>query len=118
METETSIILSLTIYKIISLIVGLTSIYLGYKLFVLGVWGQAGDMNAKFGDNTLILKNAAPGTFFALFGAIIISFTIFKGLEFNKYGTPLGQGNEPNFEILDVTNLPDEPPALPDEPPS
>ena len=30
----------------------------------------------------LVLKNAAPGTFFALFGVLIVLFTLYKGLEF------------------------------------
>lgn len=32
---------------------------------------------------TLSLQNAAPGTFFALFGTVVIGFTVFRGLKFD-----------------------------------
>ena len=57
---------------------------MGFRLFMAGIWGQAGDLNAQFGDNKIVLKKAAPGTFFALFGTVIIVFTLYKGLEFNQ----------------------------------
>ncbi|WP_206512315.1 hypothetical protein [Colwellia sp. Arc7-635] len=44
--------------------------------------GDAGSAEGSFGDNKIIVKKAAPGTFFALFGAIVICVTIFKGLDF------------------------------------
>ena len=84
MSEEMGIIISLTLYKTVSLFVGLTICYLGFKLFMSGIWGHAGDFKAEYGDNKLVLKSAAPGTFFALFGAMIIAFTVWKGLEFNK----------------------------------
>jgi len=71
------------LYKIISLLVGLVSIVLGYRLFVLGVLGPLAALEAGKGSVFLTLKNAAPGsTFFALFGASIIALTIYKGLNF------------------------------------
>ncbi|MBC8756348.1 hypothetical protein H2O64_16860 [Kordia sp. YSTF-M3] len=85
------------------------SIYLGYKLFAKGIWGQAGDLDIKFKDNQLILKKAAPGTFFALFGAIIISVTIWKGLDFTKYADSNTNKNT-EIEQLDSQDLPDESP--------
>jgi len=85
MDIETQIIISLSSYKIISLLVGLALSYMGYRLFMAGIWGNAGNMESNFGNNKIILKNAAPGTFFVLFGTIIISFTIYKGLEFDQY---------------------------------
>lgn len=100
MTVENSIIISLTLYKLVSLLVGLFSIYLGYRLFVKGVWGNSGNLDAEFKGNRLTLKNAAPGTFFALFGVVIISFTLWKGLEFNKY-TPHNSSNYQNGTRLD-----------------
>jgi len=60
---------------------------MGYQLFVKGIWGHAGDMEAGFGDNTLVLKKAAPGTFFVLCGAVIVAATIYKGLDFKNNTT-------------------------------
>ncbi|AKP50833.1 hypothetical protein [Cyclobacterium amurskyense] len=111
MEIENAIIISLTTYKITSLLVGLISIYMGYNLFIKGIWGQAGDLDMKFQDNRLILKKAAPGTFFALFGAIIISITLWKGLEFNKYSNSLESGSKKSDEFENkIQDLPDVPP--------
>jgi len=79
---------SLTVYKLISLAVGLAICYMGYKLFMSGVWGpkqgestSAGEIHAQFGDNRLLIKRAAPGTFFVVFGAAVLIFTIYKGLD-------------------------------------
>ncbi len=76
------ILLSITIYKTLSLIVGFGFGYLGYRLFISGVYEKAGELKAAWGDNRLILKQAAPGTFFSLFGAIIILITLLKGIDY------------------------------------
>lgn len=85
------IIYSLTIYKVASLGVGAILCFLGYRLFLAGVWGAAGDLEVKFRKNSLVLKSAAPGTFFALFGTVVIAFTIWKGLELERKGSPNGK---------------------------
>jgi hypothetical protein len=85
MEINTQIILSLTSYKISSLIIGGLFAYMGYRLFIAGIWGHAGELETEFGDNKIVLKKAAPGTFFALFGAIIIAITLYKGLDFKNF---------------------------------
>jgi hypothetical protein len=74
--------LAVFLYKIVSLLVGLAFAYMGYRLFMSSVWGQAGELDAQFGKNKILLKKAAPGTFFALFGAVVIALTIWKGLLF------------------------------------
>ena len=77
-------IVALLLYKIVSLFVGLFFAYMGYRLFMAGVWGHAGELDAHFGDNKVLLKKSAPGTFFALFGTVIVAFTIWKGLDFSR----------------------------------
>jgi hypothetical protein len=57
--------------------------YLGYKLFVQGVYERAGELKAAWGDKNLVLKQAAPGTFFALFGVAVIAISIFRGTGLN-----------------------------------
>jgi len=116
MDTEISIIISLTLYKLTSLLVGLASIYMGYLLFTKGIWGQAGALTAIFKNNKLILKNAAPGTFFALFGAVIISITLWIGVEFEKYKVPADdiQTNQTTNGNTEV-DLPSKPPKWKEE---
>lgn len=80
MELHTAQVLSLTLYKLTSLFTGLCLCYMGYRLFLAGIWGSAGDAKGEFGDIRIVIKRAAPGTFFVLMGAIVLGLTIFKGL--------------------------------------
>jgi hypothetical protein len=70
-------ILSIT-YEITILLAGSFFCYLGYNLFKLGLFEKAGDLKASWGDKHLILKQASPGIFFAVFGAIIIVVSVSK----------------------------------------
>ena len=64
MLTELVVIVAVSIYKISCLTVGSLFCVLGYHLFKSGAWGCAGDINTQFGNNSIVLKSAAPGTFF------------------------------------------------------
>jgi hypothetical protein len=59
---------------------------MGYRLFMTGIEKSAGVLEASAGTNAIRLSRAAPGTFFALFGAIIISVTIFQGFNVELSG--------------------------------
>ncbi len=109
MDTEISIIVSVTLFKISCLTIGLISIYFGYRLFLKGIWGQAGNLSGNFGNNKLVLKNGAPGTFFTLFGTVIIVATIWTGLEFTKQTTS-SPNNANTIETVEAPELPDNPP--------
>ena len=85
MDIKTQIVVSVTSYKIVSLLVGSAFAYMGYRLFISGIWGQAGNFETSFGDSKLVLRKAAPGTFFALFGAVIVSVTLYKGLDLKSH---------------------------------
>jgi len=109
-DIKTQIIISLTSYKITSLIVGVVFGYMGYRLFISGILGDAGQLEAANGDKKLTLKKAAPGTFFALFGAIIVSITLYKGLEFKDY---IDKGvTESYVEVIESAKdeMPNKPP--------
>ena len=68
--------------KLLPMIISLIAIYLGYKLFILGVTGKASlIINSKDISGQLI--NAAPGLFFAIGGFICLIFSIIKGARFN-----------------------------------
>lgn len=60
------------IWRLAVLTCGLVAVILGYKLFKLGFTVQ-GDLEAGISGQTIKLRNIAPGTFFALFGAAIIA---------------------------------------------
>ena len=106
MDVPETALLYVGIYKIISLLVGALFGYMGYKLFISGVWGDAGDLKAKFEDSVVVLKSAAPGTFFALFGTLIVLLTVFKGWKIdigNGYFATESIENDENY-------LPKDPP--------
>jgi hypothetical protein len=84
-EDDLAIISAVTLYKIFCLAVGSLFCWLGYRLFTLGVWGHAGDFDAKFKSTKLVLKSAAPGTFFAVLGAAIVIVTLWQGLHFDLH---------------------------------
>jgi hypothetical protein len=74
------------IFKCLTIIVGFLFCLLGYKLFMAGLLASAGDLHASDGSKGLDLKNAAPGTFFSLFGAIIVIAGIWKGFKIERKG--------------------------------
>ena len=102
MEIESQIIVAVTFYKVISLFVGSLFGYMGYRLFMAGIWGESGEVEAQFKDNKLVIKKAAPDTFFALFGAIVICLTIFIGLKLKDHENR--SSNEKVIEIVEEKN--------------
>lgn len=83
MSEETVIVLATVLYKLACLVTGTALSHMGYRLFMSGVWGQAGDLDAKLGDNKIVIKAAAPGTFFVIAGAVVLGLAIFKGVQFD-----------------------------------
>ena len=90
MNAVSVLIIASTSYKILSLLVGLSFAYFGYKLFMANIWGHAGDLKLEFSQNSLVLKKAAPGTFFAVLGAMIVVFVVVRGLDMNYSKTQKG----------------------------
>ncbi len=68
-------------YKFCTLIVGSALAYMGYRLFVTGVFEKAGDLKTTWGEKGLVLKQAAPGTYFALFGTVVIAVGLWRGMD-------------------------------------
>ena len=72
-------IVAALVYRMTVLLCGFGSIVMGYRLFRLGVFEKAGELKASWGGKSVLLKAAAPGTFFALFGSAVIAITVWKG---------------------------------------
>ena len=81
MSEFNQIVLLLTFYRIVTVLIGLAFAVLGYKLFCRGVYDKAGELKAAWGDRHLVLKQAAPGTIFALFGVVVIAIGLWRGIE-------------------------------------
>ena len=75
MQLEIFFVIYLTVFRLAIIGAGVVSILLGYRLFIHGITAadQGSAMSSSFGKMKLELKNAAPGTFFAIFGVVIIS---------------------------------------------
>ena len=74
--------LALTFYftfKIFLVIASSGSIYLGYKLFILGVTGKA-SLILESSDVSGQFINAAPGLFFAIGGLISLCIVAYKDI--------------------------------------
>lgn len=101
MDLEVTKVIVLAIYKLASLTTGVILSYMGYRLFMASVWGDAGDAEGRFGDYKIIIRKAAPGTFFVLMGALVIAITVFKGINFESTkhheGTIHEQADKPPF---------------------
>ena len=102
MSESNFVVLSVTLYKVLALLVGFACMYFGYRLFSSGAYKKAGDLSSKWGDKNLVVKQAAPGTFFALFGVIVISIVLLKGLSFEVEGHSLDAPEEPVKQSQDT----------------
>ena len=72
-------------YKIGCLFTGLIITFLGYKLFLKGIFNKSGDVEGSWKNLKLIVRKAAPGTYFVLFGSLVIAMTVFKGLTTEEF---------------------------------
>ena len=72
-------------FKIIPMLISGGAIYLGYRLFILGVTGQA-SLSIQNKDVSGQLLNAAPGLFFAIGGIVAIIIIVWKGVRLSFAG--------------------------------
>ena len=80
MEITTGFFIYSTLFRLAIITVGIVSILLGYLLFIKDPVGQ-GKTTASLqkGGFNISLKNFWPGTYFALFGTVIISLMLWQG---------------------------------------
>jgi hypothetical protein len=82
--SDTSVLTTLVVYRIVTLLVGFGSIVLGYRLFCRGLYDQGGDLQVKAGDTGLVLQKVGPGIFFALFGTAVIIASVWNAPSFTR----------------------------------
>ena len=66
------------LFKILPMMIAGLSIFLGYRLFILGVTGKA-SLSIESETVSGQLLNAAPGLFFAVGGFVAIVVVVWKG---------------------------------------
>jgi hypothetical protein len=78
-------------FKILPFLVTALSIYLGYRLFILGVTGKA---SLSFASDTLKGQrlDATPGLFFAVGGIVLTVVAVWKGVQVDFDGHPRMNG--------------------------
>ncbi len=75
-------IIIIGIQHILTILVGMCSVYLGYRLFLHMPKRREGETRLDLpGGVSILLSRVGPGTFFALFGAAMIVYSITKPLE-------------------------------------
>lgn len=74
--------ISVLLYKLGLIYAGVLLVYLGYKLFINGIYGPAGELIADWNEYKIVLKRAAPGTFFVIFGTVFMLSSVFSKVEY------------------------------------
>lgn len=97
MDVRIALILSLTAYKVACIVSGTMFGYLGYRLFSKGIWGDAGTLQSSYKDNKLLLKGAAPGSFFVVLGTIIVGTALLKGFDMYVSTDAIMTGSPPKL---------------------
>tara|TARA_B100000949_G_scaffold225182_1_gene229191 strand:- start:289 stop:609 length:321 start_codon:yes stop_codon:yes gene_type:complete len=80
------------------------TIYLGYKLFVMGVTGEA-SLSVETNEVSGQLLNAAPGLFFAVGGIIALIIVVWKGVKI-KFLPDSSAGGSTGGGVWELTTRP------------
>lgn len=77
--------------RILAVMIGGLAIYLGYRLFLR--IPQATDSEGQFTlpwNTSIVLSRVGPGVFFALFGSIVVGFSLYRSIQYDQ---PIGKSN-------------------------
>lgn len=94
------------LFKMVPSAGAIFTIYLGYRLFILGVTGQASlSIESKSINGQLL--NAAPGLFFAIGGVIVLIIVVWKSVnvEFNEANPKRRRRDLPDFPEQSIKSL-------------
>ena len=75
MDTETVIAVGFVIHELLGLVGGLTLCYFGYRLLMRRMKVHPRETHGRWNSAKVLIKHAAPGTLFALVGAVAIWLT-------------------------------------------
>jgi hypothetical protein len=84
MSDFAAMLLATVSYKISLVLSGSFLAYLGYRLYCRGVLDAEGELKARSGDRSFVLRRVAPGAFFALFGTCIVGIVGWQGIHFDN----------------------------------
>ena len=94
------------LFKLISIVIGFVIILLGFFLIKKRYEKKNQNLSLSYGGLKLFLENSSTGIIFSLFGALIIIFSLLKGIEIQSHLTSHDNKNS-NPLTVDTTRLPD-----------
>jgi|GEM_PF-3567274 len=94
------------LFKLISIVIGFVIILLGFLLIKKQYEKNNQNLSLSYGGIKLFLENSSTGIIFSLFGALIIIFSLLKGIEIQSHLTSHLNKNS-NPLTVDTTRLPD-----------
>jgi hypothetical protein len=93
MSDTIKIILIGTGFRAVCLASGLGFAYLGYRLYIKGVFEKAEEIKGHFGEASVVLRNVAPGVVFALFGLICGALGVIRPISIDAELRPTTTAN-------------------------
>jgi len=77
------------IERILAVIIGGISVYLGYRLFLKVPEQKDSDGKITFPkDITIVLNRVGPGVFFALFGVTVVVVSLYQAITYSEHELP------------------------------
>jgi hypothetical protein len=74
--------------RLLAVIIGGLSVYLGYRLFLRIPEQKEGEGKIEFpGGASIFVTRVGPGVFFAMFGAAIVGLSLHKGIVVSQHGS-------------------------------
>jgi hypothetical protein len=109
MEPDVVTIVVILVYKMVSLVAGLSLAYMGYRLFLAGISDKDGNFKEEWTNFKIALARIGPGIYFALFGTAVIIYALNKGVEYqgsehHPFNTT--QSNSLELPVKPPTKLP------------
>ncbi len=83
MDIDTAIALR-SLERLLGILIGGLSIYLGYRLFMNLPARREGEGQIKLWDLSIVLSRVGPGVFFALFGALVVGLSLYHGVSVER----------------------------------
>jgi hypothetical protein len=101
---DTQLVLIANVFRIVCLVAGLIFAYLGYRLYVKGVFDKTQDIQASFGNAKVALRHVAPGVVFGIAGIVVALLSVVRPIEITTTTVPGSRhipGSTPNEEKHD-----------------
>ncbi|HTT17870.1 MAG TPA: hypothetical protein VMG82_02930 [Candidatus Sulfotelmatobacter sp.] len=112
MSEFTQALLIANIYRYLLIVAGTVIVFMGYRLFDRGYFEKGGELRATWGGNHILLRQVAPGVFFAVFGLLTISVGVFRKIEISVPGSWGKMSYTLPKQPADSARLPDQVPDI------